>query len=103
MRTAILLLATAALLSSAARAEIIHIDVKGLGFAPADASAHVGDTIEWKNEDFVAHTATARGNEFDVRLAPKATGRAVIKGAGKIEYYCRYHPNMKGTITVGQQ
>jgi len=62
--------------------------------------AHVGDTIEWVNDDFVIHTATARDGTWDVKLPPHATGRTVVKGLGTVAYYCRYHPNMKGEITV---
>ncbi len=25
----------------------------------------------------------------------------VLKKAGTIDYYCRFHPNMKATLTVG--
>ena len=35
-----------------------------LAFVPAQVSAHVGDTIEWVNADFVAHTATARNGAW---------------------------------------
>lgn len=83
-----------------ALAATVRVDVKDLAFAPAAITARVGDTIEWANEDFVAHTATARNGAWDVALAPHASGHTVVKHAGKVEYYCRYHPNMKGEITV---
>ena len=41
-------------------AKTIRITVAQLAFAPAQVSAHVGDTIEWVSTDFFAHTATAR-------------------------------------------
>jgi plastocyanin len=81
-------------------AAAIRIDVKDLAFAPAEVTAHIGDTIEWMNDDFVAHTATARDGQWDVKLPLHASGRTVIRSAGKVEYYCRYHPNMKAVITV---
>jgi plastocyanin len=28
------------------------------------------------------------------------TARTVVKHAGTIDYYCRFHPNMKGKVTV---
>jgi len=61
-----------------------------LAFAPAHVSAHVGDTVEWTNEDFVAHTATARNGAWDVRLAPHSNGSAELKAPGEVEYYCRF-------------
>jgi plastocyanin len=39
-----------------ARADIIQVKMEKLGFVPAEVTAHVGDTIEWVNADFVAHT-----------------------------------------------
>jgi plastocyanin len=81
-------------------AETIHIEMQALGYNPAAVSAHIGDTVEWTNADFLAHTATARSKEWDVMLLPKKTGRIVLKRSGDIEYYCRFHPNMVGRITV---
>ena len=68
--------------------------------APAEASAKVGDTIEWINKDVFAHTATARSGDFDVTIAPKKTETLVLKKAGTVDYYCRFHPNMKATLIV---
>jgi len=95
-----LLLGIIAPIEHVASAADIRIEVKGLAFAPAEVTSHIGDAIEWVNDDFVAHTATARGGQWDVKLPPQASGRTVIKSAGKVEYYCRYHPNMKAVITV---
>jgi len=83
-----------------ASAADIRIEVKGLAFAPAEVTSHIGDAIEWVNDDFVAHTATARDGRWDVKLPPHASGRTVVRSAGSVEYYCRYHPNMKAVITV---
>jgi plastocyanin len=86
--------------SVSARAATIQISMENLEIKPAEASAKVGDTIEWINKDVLAHTATARNGDFDVMLAPKKTGTFVVKKAGTIDYYCRFHPNMKATLTV---
>jgi plastocyanin len=88
--------------AASATAETIHIEMQNLGYSPAAVSAHVGDTIEWANADFLAHTATARNKEWDVMLLPKKTGRIVLKRPGDIEYYCRFHPNMVGRITIAE-
>jgi plastocyanin len=81
-------------------AETIRVGVEKLTFTPAQVSAHVGDTIEWVSTDFVAHTATGRKKEWDVTIPPKGTGHVTLKRAGIIDYYCRFHPNMVGRITV---
>ena len=86
--------------SVSAQAATIQISMENLEIMPAQASARVGDTIEWSNKDVFAHTATARDGDFDVMLPPKKTGTLVVKKAGTFEYYCRFHPNMKATLTV---
>jgi plastocyanin len=97
-RIAILLLAAAA--RTTASADTIRIEITELSFRPMAISARVGDTIEWVNDDFVAHTATARNGEWDIELLPHATGHIELKNSGELEYYCRFHPNMKGEIAV---
>lgn len=92
-----LLLATAC---APARAATIQISMENMEISPAEASAKVGDTIEWINKDVFAHTATARNGDFDVILPPKKTATIVLKKEGKVDYYCRYHPNMKATLNV---
>ncbi len=83
-----------------AQAATIQISMENLEIAPAEVSAKVGDTIEWINKDVLAHTATAKSGDFDVMLPPKKSGTTVLKKAGTIEYYCRFHPNMKATLNV---
>jgi len=97
----VLLVATG--LVGKAPAETIRVEAKGLVFSPAALTAHVGDTIEWANADFVAHTATARNGAWDVKLPPHAIERTVLNAPGKLDYFCRYHPNMKGQITVEER
>src|SRR5205809_5324004 len=91
------------LAAGSARAEVIEIKAEKLGFAPAQVSAHVGDTIVWVNADFVAHTATARNHDFDVAMPPNSKKTLVLKKAGAVDYFCRFHPNMTGTVTVEQK
>jgi plastocyanin len=86
--------------SFSVQAATIQISMENLVIAPAEASAKVGDTIEWVNKDVLAHTATARNGDFDVTIPPKKTVTLVLKKAGAIDYYCRFHPNMKATLTV---
>jgi plastocyanin len=90
------------LVAGLARAETIQIKIDKLAFMPPQAAAHVGDTIEWVNADFVAHTATARNGSFDVMIAPSKTARTVVTAVGVVDYYCKFHPNMTGRITIGK-
>jgi plastocyanin len=83
-----------------AHAATIQITMENLVIAPAETNAKVGDTIELTNKDIFAHTATARNGDFDVMMPPKKTVTYVLKKAGTIEYYCRFHPNMKAVLNV---
>ncbi|MFB9268247.1 cupredoxin domain-containing protein [Bradyrhizobium erythrophlei] len=83
-----------------AHAATIQIVMENLVISPAEASAKVGDTIEWVNNDIFAHTATAMNGDFDVTIAPKKTATSVLSKPGTVEYYCRYHPNMKAVLTI---
>src|SRR5712672_1464348 len=95
--------AAAALMLAAsipAHAATLQITMENLVIAPAEASAKVGDTIEWVYKDIFTHTATARNGDWDVTMPPKKTVTLVLKKAGMIDYYCRFHPNMKATLEV---
>jgi plastocyanin len=83
-----------------AHAATIQIVIEKMMFSPAEVSAKAGDTIEWINKDFLAHTATARNGDFDLVLQPNKSASFVVKKPGSIDYYCRFHPNMKAKLVV---
>ncbi|AND88054.1 MULTISPECIES: cupredoxin domain-containing protein [Bradyrhizobium] len=83
-----------------AHAATIEITMENLVISPTEVSAKVGDTIRWVNKDVFAHTATAKNGDFDVTLQPEKSATFVLKKAGAVDYYCRYHPNMKATLKV---
>ena len=83
-----------------AQAATITITMENLVISPAEATARVGDTLELVNRDVFAHTATAKNGDFDVTMPPKTTVTYVIKKAGAIDYYCRFHPNMKAMLKI---
>jgi plastocyanin len=87
-------------MSVSAHAATIQITMENLVVSPLEATAKVGDTLELINKDIFAHTATARNGDFDVMMPPKKTVTYVLKKAGTIEYYCRFHPNMKAVLNV---
>src|SRR6187200_1258394 len=87
-------------ISVPASAATLRITMENLVISPAEASARVGDTVEWINKDVFVHTATARNGDFDVNMPAKKTVTSVLKKAGTTEYYCRFHPNMKAKLTV---
>ena len=80
-------------------AATLQVTVDRLAYGPVDIKAKVGDTIAWVNNDILAHTATVKG-AFDVMLMPGKTGTLKLTKAGEFDYICRFHPNMKGHISV---
>ncbi|MET3596554.1 MULTISPECIES: cupredoxin family copper-binding protein [Mesorhizobium] len=100
MRASFLLLAVAlALVASPALAATIEVTIDKLVFSPVSVQAKVGDTIEWVNKDVFAHTATVKGG-WEVMIPPKSKGSITLSRAGAIDYFCRFHPNMKGRLEV---
>ncbi len=85
--------------SAPAAAKIIQVTISDLRFSPQDVQAEVGDTVEWINKDPLDHTATAP-KRWDVMIPANGQGRTVLKKAGKVAYYCRFHPNMKASLSV---
>jgi plastocyanin len=85
--------------ASPVQAETIQVTIDKLVFSPATVEAKVGDTIIWVNKDVFAHTATVKG-DWDVMIPPKKTASLTLKKAESVDYSCRFHPNMKGHLTV---
>ena len=98
----VLALLSLAAIAVPAHAATIQIVMENLVISPAETSVKVGDTIEWINKDIFAHTATARNGDWDVTMPPNKTVTSVLRKAGTVEYYCRFHPNMKATLVIAQ-
>ncbi len=102
MRYAWLLPAAAAVLAAGmapAFADTVTVTIDRLVFSPVDIIVKAGDTVEWVNKDAFAHTATVKGG-WEVMIPPKKTASRVMQAGDSVDYFCRFHPNMKGKITV---
>jgi plastocyanin len=88
--------------AAAPAAGTITVAMAGSQFGPATADVKVGDTVVFKNDDAIAHTATAtEGASFDSgTMEPGATYAYVAKRAGTISYVCEFHPGMTGMLTA---
>lgn len=85
--------------SSAGSPAVIHI--KNLAYGKGALTIKAGTTVEWVNDDPLAHTVVAADSAFDSGLIePGATWRHLFAVPGTYTYTCRPHPFMKGTITV---
>jgi len=78
---------------------VVHM--KNLAFAAGALTVTAGTTVEWRNDDPLAHTVVAADGSFDSGLIdPGATWRHRFDVPGTYAYTCRPHPFMHGTITV---
>lgn len=94
-----LAIALAGGISTPGRADTVRVTIHDLQYSPAGIKAKAGDTVVWVNKDFVAHTATVKGG-WDVTIAAYGSASLVLKSPGRFDYYCRFHPNMTGSIAV---
>ena len=90
---------------ASAPGKVVTVVIREFRFEPATVSVHAGDTVEWKNDDFVPHTATAEGEAhklaFDSStIRTGAAWRCVVREKGTYNYTCTRHPNMKGKLIV---
>ena len=83
-----------------ADADVIIVTMEKMAISPPEVSAKVGDTIQWTNKDVFDHTATAQNGDWDVEIPAKTTVTTVLKKAGSMDYYCRFHPNMTAVIRI---
>lgn len=95
-----LAIAAGALLVAPATAATLHRSIHDMSFGASPIAAHTGDEIEWTNNDFVAHSVTARDGGFDVTIGPGKTGRITLTKPGKVAFFCRFHPTMTGVVDV---
>ncbi len=88
---------------AAAPGEVISaIEIVDFTFAPKEVTVAVGDTLTWTNLDSAVHTVTGEENELLLSddLSQDATYEVTFDEAGTFEYFCKFHRNMVGTITV---
>ena len=88
--------------SAACPSGAVTIKMVDTKFDPETATAAVGDTVCWVNEDSIQHNAVAEsGASFKSELFNKGqTFTAKLDAAGDVKYVCTVHPGMTGEITV---
>lgn len=70
-------------------------------YIPSTLTVSTGKTVVWFNGDTAAHTVTSTTNVFDSgNMASGATYEFTFNTAGSYDYYCTYHPFMKGALVV---
>jgi plastocyanin len=79
------------------------VDIHDHTFDPAQLNIAPGTTVTFVNKDTEAHTATADNNLFETGvLEPGESTWVLFRGSGTVTYHCELHPDMKGSIVVGE-
>lgn len=79
------------------------ITIKDLKYTPAKLTIKVGQTVRWINKDDNDHTVSAKDGSFKSdNLQSGETFEHTFTKPGKFDYGCKYHPRMKGQITVAE-
>lgn len=77
------------------------VTIAGFAFDPASLDVAAGTTVTWTNQDSTQHTVTAADGSFESgAIAEGGTFSQTFDTPGTYAYACRFHPTMKGTITV---
>jgi plastocyanin len=80
-------------------------------YDPNPVTVGVGENVTWVNDDPDPHTVTSgsfatpeAGQEFDSGyMGPNRSFTHRFDTAGEYEYFCIIHPNMVGTVIVGEE
>ena len=86
--------------ADAAQGHEYTVTLGAMDYSALPSAAKVGDTITWVNHDTVIHSVTARDHSFDLRIFPGKSAKLTLTQAGKIPFYCLFHPTMRGTLNV---
>ena len=79
------------------------MDINDLAFNPSQVNIAPGTTVRFVNNGNAAHTATADNALFDTGELERGESLPVyFEGAGSVTYHDALHPEMKGSIVVGE-
>jgi len=83
-------------------AQSVAVEIKNFSFNPGEITVPVGGSVTWTNDDSTPHTATGIDREVlqSGAIKPGESFTQKFDTAGTFEYFCEFHPNMKGTIVV---
>lgn len=87
--------------SSAPAGPVTRAGMRNMAYTPPRIEIQAGGTVEWTNNDPLAHTVTAADGSFDSGLIPAGgTWSRTFTTPGTYDYSCTPHPFMKGVVIV---
>lgn len=93
------------LFSSASAQTTVEVAIEGYRFVPAEVRVGIGDSVRWTNrEKRTSHSIVfpaEQGLESE-RLFPDESWMRRFDKAGRYDYHCGPHPEMKGSVVVSE-
>ena len=90
---------------SAAAQTVAEVGIAGFKFEPIEVRIKIGDSVRWTNhEKWTSHSVLfpAEGGLESERLFPQESWERRFEKAGRYDYHCGPHPEMKGVVIVGE-
>jgi plastocyanin len=90
---------------SALAQNVTEVRIEGYKFVPSDVTIKLGDSVRWINlEKRTSHSVVfpAEGGLESERMFPEESWERRFEKAGRYEYHCGPHPEMKGLIVVSE-
>jgi plastocyanin len=83
-------------------ASATRVTIQLMKFSPETIEIKTGQTVEWINDDLTPHTVTSQcvGDLNSGSIEPGASWRYTFTQRGSSQYYCTFHPEMKGTVVA---
>jgi len=94
---AVLLLPAGLAIAAPAKHTVV---IEAVKYDPPTLTVKRGDAVTWVNRDPYPHTVTAQGAFDSKEIAADGKWTYVARKAGRYDYICTLHPNMKGTLVV---
>jgi plastocyanin len=79
-----------------------QVTIETVKYSPDAIEIKTGETVVWINNDLTPHTVTSQsGGELNSgSIEPGTSWSHKFAQAGTFPYYCTFHTEMKGTVTV---
>jgi plastocyanin len=94
-----------ALFFGALAEQLVDVRIEGYQYQPAEVTIRAGDSVRWTNhEKRTSHSVLfpRDGGLESERMFPERKLAEALRKAGRYDYHCGPHPEMKGVVVVGE-
>ena len=85
--------------------QVVEVRIENYKFVPAEISIKLGDSVRWVNrEKRTSHSVVfpAENGLESERMFPDESWLRRFDKAGRYDYHCGPHPEMKGSVVVAE-